>query len=194
MKSSGKRIEEKPSRTAAWTCTCRALSYLESEPQYKSEDYIAPELLPKFLLVLFKIKLFRKLFKNILIPSGMYEYVIARTKYFDFVFENVIANGFEQILIFGAGYDTRSIRFLSGGQNIKIYELDAPNTQNAKISQLKKRGITVHPNVVFVPIDFNRESLKDKLIEAGFEKGKKSLFMLEGLTMYLDQKAVDSTF
>jgi methyltransferase (TIGR00027 family) len=187
-----KRIENKPSSTAAWTCTCRALSFMEKRPQYKSGDNIAPLLLPKFLTFLFRINLLKKLFMKVLIPAGMYEYLIARTKYFDSVFADAIAGGFEQVLIFGAGYDTRGIRLLQG-KEAKIYELDAANTQRAKINQMKKRGIDIDPNIVFIPIDFNKESLKDKLTESGFKRSR-SLFLLEGLTMYLDREAVESTF
>ncbi|HOO32924.1 MAG TPA: SAM-dependent methyltransferase [Thermotogota bacterium] len=189
-----KRFENKSSRTAAWTCTCRALSYHEKDSHYKSGDYIAPTLLPNFLRLLIKATFVRKLFKNIFIPTGMYEYVIARTKYFDSVLERAIKNDFEQIFIFGAGFDSRGIRFFSDNLNTKVYELDAPNTQSAKINQLEKRRIKIPPNLVFVPIDFNKESLKAKLMTSEFRKDKKTLYMLEGLTMYLDQGGIDSTF
>ncbi|MBN1777072.1 MAG: SAM-dependent methyltransferase [Clostridiales bacterium] len=194
MKNIKKRIEEKPSRTAAWTCTCRALSSLESDPRYQSGDTVALKLLPKFLLFAFRAGFCRKLFQALFIPGGMYEYVIARTKYFDSVIESAIAGGFDQILIFGAGYDSRGVRFLSGREAVELYELDAPDTQNAKINQFQIRNVRIPPNVILIPIDFNRESLGDKLAEAGFRKGKRSLYMLEGLIMYLDREAVDLTF
>ena len=193
MKNHRKGIEEKPSRTAAWTCTCRALSFLENDPQYKSGDSIAPELLPKFLLLLFKMNFFRQLFKKRLIPSGMYEYIVARTKYFDSAFKNAVKSGIRQILVFGAGYDSRGIRLLNRDSSVKVFELDTPATQDAKISQFTKRGIALNPNIVFIPIDFNKESLRDRLKESGFEKDR-TLFLLEGLMMYLDREAVASAF
>ena len=189
-----RRIENKPSSTAAWTCTSRAISFMESNPMYKSNDFIAPKLLPKFLQAFFKTEMFREFFKRRFIPSGMYEYLIARTKYIDAVFESVAENGIEQILIFGAGYDSRGIRLYNQEKGFRVFELDAPETQKAKIGQLKKRGISINRNMVFISIDFNKESLRDKLIESGFDRNKKSLFVLEGLTMYLEREAVDSTF
>ena len=78
-------------------------------------------------------------------------------------------------LIFGAGFDSRGIRFADLNKKTNIFELDAPVTQEAKISQLKKRGIEINPNITFIPIDFNKESLEDKLIESGFTKNRKSL-------------------
>ena len=160
---------------------------------YKSNDSVAPKLLPGFLQALFKTKMFREIFKRKFIPSGMYEYLIARTKYIDAVFENAAENGIKQILIFGAGYDSRGIRFYNKEKEIRVFELDAPETQKAKVRLLKKRGILFDRNLVFIPIDFNKESLRDKLIESGFDRNKKSLFILEGLTMYLDSEAVGST-
>ena len=75
-----------------------------------------------------------------------------------------------------------------------LFRSDAHKTQEAKINQLNKRNIKVNPNIIFIPIDFSKESLKDKLIEFGFKKDQKSLFILEGLTMYLSREAVESTF
>ncbi|HTX61874.1 MAG TPA: SAM-dependent methyltransferase, partial [Methanobacterium sp.] len=124
----------------------------------------------------------------------MYEYVIARTKFIDSLFQKAIESEFEQILIFGAGFDSRSVRFAKLSKKTKIYELDAPVTQNAKISQLKNRGIAINPNSIFIPVDFNKESVGKKLLESGFKKNQKSLFVLEGLTMYLDPVAVEDTF
>jgi len=72
--------------------------------------------------------------------------------------------------------------------------LDVPITQSAKINQLHKRKIQISRNIIFIPIDFDKDSLGDKIIDAGFKRGKRSLFILEGLIMYLNQETVDSTF
>ncbi len=193
MEKTEKRIESKTSRTAEFTCMTRAASFYEKQPLYKSNDYIAPKLLPKFFIPIIKIGIFRKLFTN-KFPPGMYEYVIARTKFIDSIFQKAVSSEFDQILIFGAGFDSRAIRFSDLNKKTIIFELDAPVTQEAKINQFKKRGIEIDPNIVFISIDFNKESLEDKLIESGFSKNKRSLFILEGLTMYLDPEAIDSTF
>jgi methyltransferase (TIGR00027 family) len=193
MEKTEKRIESKISRTAEMTCMTRAASFYEKTPQYKSNDYIAPMLLPKFFMPIIKIGVLKKFFTN-RFPSGMYEYVIARTKFIDSIFQKAVTNEFDQILIFGAGFDSRGIRFADLNKKTNIFELDAPVTQEAKISQLKKRGIEINPNITFISINFNKESLEDKLIESGFTKNRKSLFILEGLTMYLDPEAIDNTF
>ena len=194
MKENKKRIESKTSRTAEFTCMVRASSFYEKTPQYKSNDYIAPILVPKFFLPVIKISILRNFFKNRFFPPGMYEYVIARTKYIDSVFQNAMKDGFDQILIFGAGFDSRGVRFATLNKKTNIFELDAPVTQEAKINQFKNRKIEINSNITFISIDFNKESLEDKLTLSGFDKNKKSLFILEGLTMYLDFDAINSTF
>jgi methyltransferase (TIGR00027 family) len=194
MGKTEKRIENKISKTAEFTCMIRSASFYEKNPKYKSNDYIAPVLVPKFFIPVIKISPLRKLFINRFFPPGMYEYVIARTKFVDSIFQKVLNDQFDQILIFGAGFDSRGVRFAASNQKTKIFELDAPVTQEAKINQFKKRGVEIDPRVIFVSIDFNKESVEDKLLESGFKKNQKSLFILEGLTMYLNSEAIDNTF
>lgn len=188
-----RRIETTTSRTAEMTCLSRASSALETDSHYKSDDYIAPLLLPGFIKPLLHISLARKLFSRIVAPKGIYEYVIARTKYIDAVFEQALVEQFDQILIFGAGFDTRALRFQGKTQNTQIFELDVPVTQQAKIRQYQKRHLVVPSNITFISIDFDKEPLLMKLDEAGFRKQQRSLFVLEGLLMYLQSESVHAT-
>jgi methyltransferase (TIGR00027 family) len=186
-----KRIDKKSSRTAAFTCMSRAAAYYERNPYYHVDDYIAPRMLPKILKFLLKFHLIN--FRGRWIPKGIYEYVIARTKYIDEVLKRVVEEKFDQIAILGAGYDSRGIRFLENSQ-IKLFELDSPMTQEGKIKQMKKRKISVPDRVNYIGIDFKRQSLRTKLKEAGFRNDKKCLFILEGIVMYLDEESVKNTF
>jgi methyltransferase (TIGR00027 family) len=188
-----RRIETKTSQTAKWTCTTRAVSFNETNACYKSNDYIAPLLIPSPINSLIKLSFIRKLFGNYA-PKGIYEYNIARTKYIDEVFQKAIENQFDQILLFGAGFDTRAIRFQSGMKSTRVFELDVPITQAAKIQQYKKRNIPIPFNIIFIPIDFEKDSLREKFDDTGFHKGQKSLFILEGLIMYLEPQSVAGTF
>jgi methyltransferase (TIGR00027 family) len=189
-----RRIESSTSRTAEMTCISRACSAMEANPNYRSDDYIAPLLLPSGLRPFLHISLARRLFTKVVAPKGIYEYVIARTKYIDAVFRQALAKQFDQILIFGAGFDTRALRFQDVMENTRVYELDVPLTQQAKIDQYQKRHLAIPPNLMFIAIDFDKESLSMKLDEAGFCQHRRSLFILEGLVMYLHPKSVDETF
>ena len=189
-----KRIERTTSRTAAMTCLSRAASSLECDPHYHSDDHLAVKILPGSIRVLIHISLFRKFLLRLIAPRGVYEYVIARTKYIDAVFERALADRFDQILMFGAGYDTRALRFRAKMRHTRIFELDVPHTQQAKIKQLRKRDLSIPSNLVFIAIDFEKESLSEKLVTAGFQKEQRTLFVLEGLLMYLKLESVQETF
>jgi len=81
-----KRIETMTSRTAEWTCLSRAVSSFETDRCYKSDDDIAPLLLPDLARLLIRIPFLRRLFPRIAPSKGMYEYLISRTKFIDDVF------------------------------------------------------------------------------------------------------------
>ncbi len=176
------------------TCLSRACSVFETNHYYKSDDYIAPLLLPRGLKPFLYISLARRLFTRVAAPRGIYEYVIARTKYIDTVFKQALAEQFDQILIFGAGFDTRALRFQNPVANTRVFELDVPVTQQAKISQYQKRNLAIPQSLTFIAIDFDRESISMKLEEAKVFKHQRSLFILEGLVMYLQPNSVDETF
>jgi methyltransferase (TIGR00027 family) len=194
MRTKGRRIESGISRTAEITCLARAASTFERDPRYRSGDYVAREIMPRKFLPVLRFFPIRRAFIGAFYPKGMYEYLIARTKRFDEAFREALAGGVRQVLIFGAGYDSRAWRFADELGDATVFELDAPITQASKIDQLEKRRIPTSPRVAFIPIDFSKENLETRLLESGFERESTSLFLLEGLTMYLDEAAIDSTF
>jgi methyltransferase (TIGR00027 family) len=143
---------------------------------------------------MFRIPFTGRLMLKAFAAKGVYEYVIARTKYIDAVFREALSEQFDQILLFGAGFDTRALRLQGEERQTKIFELDAPATQQAKIGQYRKLHFSIPSNVVFVTIDFDKESLTLKLDQAGFKRDARSLFILEGVLMYLLPQSVDQTF
>jgi methyltransferase (TIGR00027 family) len=189
-----RRIESAASRTADMTCGCRAMSFYERDPLYKGADWVAPKLLPSKMQPLVRIGLTRLLLRKVMGPQGVYEWVIARTKYIDEALTRACKEGFSQVLLFGAGFDSRGVRFEAELEQMKLFELDAPTTQRMKTEQFRLRKIVVPPNVTFVPINFERESVEQKLERYGFGRNEKTLIILEGVLQYLNPKAVHSTF
>ncbi len=175
------------------TCLYRACSALEKNPWYRSDDYLAPVLLPSFLKTLIRFSFFRRFFSRIAASAGIYEYVVARTNYIDAAFHKALTDNIGQILIFGSGFDTRALRFADLLQSARVFELDAPVTQQAKLAQYHKRGLSLPPQLTCVPIDFDRESLPERLARAGVSREMPSLFILEGLLMYLQPSSVEAT-
>lgn len=188
-----RKIETRASRTADITCGCRAISFYESNPFLKSGDWVAPMLLSKEVQTLLKIPYADKLLRVLLGPKGVYEWVIARTKYIDTLFEKAAAETFSQVVILGAGFDSRAVRFHKELAKSRVFELDSGTTQLMKTIQYVKKGIIVPDNVTFIPINFEMESVTTKLEKAGFVKGAKTLLLLEGAVQYLKPDLVRAT-
>lgn len=115
---------------------------------------------------------------------------ITRTVHFD-NFINQSIDKIDQFVIMGAGFDTRCYGELKGN-SIKFFELDQPGTQKLKKACLKKAGIdTAH--VAFVEVDFSTDKWYEKLEEAGYDSGKTTIFLWEGVTLYLTENDVRRT-
>jgi methyltransferase (TIGR00027 family) len=94
-------------------------------------------------------------------------------------------------VILGAGFDCRAYR-LEGIGAAKVYEVDHPATLRLKLERLREVLPALPGNVRYVEIDFNRQSLRQRLREAGFDTSLPALFLWEGVTNYLTAEAVDS--
>ncbi len=92
-------------------------------------------------------------------------------------------NGRIQYVICGAGGDTFAFR--NDNDDIEIFEVDHPDTQRYKLDRIRELEWTIPANVHYVSVDFERESLKEKLLAAGFDREKKTFFSIMGVTYYL---------
>jgi methyltransferase (TIGR00027 family) len=185
--------DEKASNTAGYTCFSRACATREKDERFRGPDHMAEIFLPAFAKVILNVPVLRKAFMSKVAPSGIYEYVIARTKLLDETFLDGLAKGVCQIVILGAGMDTRALRFASKNQGTKIIELDIEKTQHPKIEILNRKKVELPDELVFASIDFNKQRLSDVLMIAGYQRDQLSLFLWEGVTMYLNSDAVDGT-
>lgn len=124
---------------------------------------------------------------------GTQAFLVARCRYIDDYLAVALNRGLEQLVVLGAGLDSRAYRFegLKGG-GVAVFEVDHPASQADKTARLRKVFGQLPGHVTFVPIDFNDEGL-DKLHRFGYDRGKKTLFIWEGVTYYLTPEAVDGT-
>ena len=190
-----KSVEQKPSETALFAALRRTIAHKEFRNEKFGPDDLAEYFLPphfRFFLRFTKIRENTKNKLNDALP-GLNEYMIARTAYFDRLFVDALDNEIRQIVLLGAGYDTRAYRFNQSNRGTKIFELDITPTQDRKKKCLKKARIDIPQHVRFVPINFKEESLKDVLEKAGYEDQVKTLFLWEGVSYYLDTESVDVT-
>ncbi|MFC2166890.1 class I SAM-dependent methyltransferase [Acidobacteriota bacterium] len=110
-----------------------------------------------------------------------------RVLMFDKVMEKYV-DEMEQIVLPGAGFDLMTLQFTKG-KKVKVFELDQVNTLNIKVETLKKAGIE-HDWITYIPVDYANESWVDKLLGAGFDKTKKTLFLWQSVSLYLEADIV----
>lgn len=123
-------------------------------------------------------------------PLSLMSVIAARTEFFD----RTLQDAFErvsQLVILGAGWDTRAYD-LSAGIDVKVYEVDAPATQQEKVAALAKAEIDAS-HVTFVAVDFKETFWLDALTKNGFDKSAPTFVLWEGVTMYLPESVVDAT-
>jgi methyltransferase (TIGR00027 family) len=123
---------------------------------------------------------------------GVNGFLVARDRYIDDMLQNFLDEGLQQLVILGAGYDSRAYRFDLQGR-VKTFEVDHPATQADKLAKLQAIFGKVPDHVTYVPIDFNTQTLEGRLLESGYDPKRKTLFIWQGVTMYLTGEAVDST-
>lgn len=117
-------------------------------------------------------------------PSWLVPSIEARTRFIDAQVERALGAGVRQVVICGAGYDDRALRFRTSG--VSFFELDHPATQQDKARLLGDLGAGA-PGVTLAAIDFRADDVTAVLEQAGHWASEASLFIAEGLLVYLDQ-------
>jgi methyltransferase (TIGR00027 family) len=120
-------------------------------------------------------------------------YVVARTRYIDDRLTQSIEDGINQLVILGAGYDTRAYRIDALQGRVKVFEVDHPATQQLKIAKVRRLLGSPPDNVVYVGVDFDKESLGERMFESGYDSSLKTLFIWEGVIPYITAEGVDDT-
>jgi methyltransferase (TIGR00027 family) len=121
-------------------------------------------------------------------PAWLRPSIEARTRFVDEHVLAAIAAGTGQVVICGAGLDDRALRFRTHG--VRFFELDHPVTQADKARRLRAMGVGAD-GPVLVPCDFQDESVAAALAAAGHHPAQPTLFVCEGLLVYLDLAACE---
>src|ERR1700683_5409817 len=123
---------------------------------------------------------------------GIRTSVIARTRLIDDTLSALVPEEVSQLVILGAGFDSRPYR-LRCLQTVPIFEVDHPDTQQAKRDALSRALGEPPANVTFIPTDFNLMQLESDMDASGYRSSVPTLFLWEGVTNYLSEDAVDVT-
>jgi methyltransferase (TIGR00027 family) len=123
---------------------------------------------------------------------GLRNTIVARVRYFDDTVRAAASDGLEQLVIMGAGYDTRAYRIDELKGCVRVFEIDRPDTQQIKKEKIREIFSGLPDHVVYVAVDFETQEFGRRLLESGYSPVKKTLFVMEGLIMYLPLPAIDA--
>lgn len=131
-----------------------------------------------------------RLMKKAVDEVGDQPAIAIRTAFIDEKYKEALSEGIRQVVILAAGMDSRPYR-LDFPEGVKVFELDQPEVLEYKTQKLSH----VTPKCIRQAIGIDlREEWQHKLLEAGFKRGEKTLWSVEGLLMYLSEEQVVTLF
>jgi methyltransferase (TIGR00027 family) len=178
-----------PSRTAILTAAARAM-HRDEPPPWVLDDTLALTLAGSEGAAL-RGRLRAELSPGQLL--GFTRWVCVRSRLPEDVLERAVGDGVRQYVILGAGLDSFAYRRHDLVRRVRVFEVDHPETQSWKRARLEELGIEVPPQLVFAPVDFERQTLREGLAAAGFDFGAPAVFSWLGVTMYLTLEAIEAT-
>lgn len=189
-----------PSRTSILTAAARAFGAREPDASVRNPDWVAERLIgPAELALIADHPISKALdqdFQQAIYDPDIFGFawlMLVRTRFIDEMMERAVRSGMTQLVILGAGFDTRAHRFTEMLRDVAVIEVDYGATQEYKKRRVDAALGGSPANVVYAPIDFAREGLGEVLRAAGFERGRRTYFIGEGLSMYVPEEGMKET-
>src|SRR3954451_15937509 len=189
------RLQSRPSLTAEAVTMARALEHLKPPSERVVDDpwahlFVSPA--GRRALAAWSGSLTGRLLRQL--GAVGTSYVPLRHRFIDEHLAAALEGGAEQVVLLGAGYDTRAYRFADELAGRPVFEVDLASISQSKATTIARNaGEFPDANVVRVEIDFESQSLGDVLPEHGFTVGAPTFFVWEGVPMYLTRAAVKAT-
>jgi methyltransferase (TIGR00027 family) len=167
-------------------------------PQRLIDDELAVQFLPPGMRLIVQACRWRRV-HNLLVRTtdrsapGMWGSMLCRKRYADDNVADALASGIGQVVILGAGLDTRAYRLVAPAGAL-AFELDQPTNTDYKLRRLRMIYGGVPQRVHVIPVDFEADDLATVLSSAGFEIKRPALFVWEAVTQYLTEQSVRATF
>ena len=168
----------------------RAIEARKPEAERICYDPFARAFIPGISFTLSKLVIDSGLYERM--APGAVEFILVRERYIDDFLKACLSEGLDQVVILGAGFDTRAYR-IAGIEKTRVFEIDHPATQEVKLKRLKKVIDPLPGHVTFIPVDFNTQALSERLLASGYNEQAKTLFIWQGVTYFLTPEGVDST-
>jgi methyltransferase (TIGR00027 family) len=182
-----------PSRTAQYMALFRALESARPAGRRLFEDPVAASFLEPRLraaALAAQVAPLRRLIVAFIDRRwpGPRLSAVVRTRVIDDFVNDCLARDCSQLVLLGAGYDTRATRLPAAARTV-VFEVDHPATQQRKRTALG--GDAAH--VRYVAVDFETDVLAASLTAAGLDRGRPSCILWEGVFSYLTVAAIDRT-
>ena len=188
-----------PSKTSIMVAACRGYVSHDPDPSIRNPDWLAEQLIgPKERALIpeaASIKALSLPYEDALKNGsiGVCRMMLIRTRFIDDRLKEAVDGGAKQIVILGAGFDSRAYRLRSELANTRVFEVDYGPTQEYKKQRVLEVLGGFPPNLKFVPIDFTKEKLDVVLHKAGFRDNLRTFVIWEGVTYYVPEDGVRST-
>ncbi len=193
-------VDGSSSRTAILTAAARAFGSREPDASVRNPDWLADRLIGPAELAQIAGHPIASAFSRefdaaIADPEvfGLTWLMLVRTRYIDEMMLRAIREGVTQVVMLGAGFDTRAHRFAEALSDVTVYEVDHPATQAYKRRRVEETLGASAGRVTYAPADFTRESLADALQRAGVQVWRKTYFVCEGVSMYVPEDGMKET-
>ena len=182
-------IPRSPSKTALNVASARAL-HREEPPPWVFDDHLALGLAGDEGVSLMRNMRDELSGEQLLTFS---RYMCVRARLAEDVVERAVADAIRQYAILGAGLDSFAYRRPDLLARLRVFEVDHPASQAWKRERLAELGVSLPANLVFAPVDFETQTLRDGLLAAGFDFAAGAVFSWIGVTMYLTLAAIEAT-
>jgi methyltransferase (TIGR00027 family) len=180
--------------TALGAATCRLIEQFQPAKTRLFDDPVVKDLVGTSIRALMQLASMRNFVmkQTDALTQGIYGAQICRTRFIDDAVQAALAQGIGQLMILGAGLDTRPYR-LAGVERVNVFEVDLPSVQENKKKKIQKHFGRLPEHVTFVPIDFDTQRLEAVLAGTAFDPAMPTVFIWEGVTQYISLEAVSRT-
>lgn len=183
--------ERPASRTAKSVAILRAMHELYDDSPKILNDPVIPMLLGQQVLERARAN---TEWLEAPVTTVLRSHVVLRSRYTEDCLCEAVSRGVRQYVVLGSGFDTFAYRQPAWAAPLRIYEVDHPASQRAKIERLELSGISVPRNVEFVPADFERASLRAILSQSSLDFSAPAFFSCLGVLVYLPEDSVRAIF
>jgi methyltransferase (TIGR00027 family) len=188
------------SKTAIWVAAARAIGAREPDLNARNPDRLAEALLGDPAQLELKHPIVDALRSSYeyamqdLETAGLVRAMTERTRFIDEALERAIGAGAVQVLIPGAGLDSHAYRCRELLAGVRVFEVDRPETLKFKKRRVDEALGGPPANLTYVPLDLENEEMPEALARYGYDAGRRTFVILEGVTMYVPEPALRALF